>query len=85
MIPRARVDDVIVVVGREIIPCDEQLTVVVQAGDRCAGRLGLRQCGEEQSRENGNDRDHHQQLDQRECLFQRSSQFKELKKICPKK
>ena len=50
------------------MPRDEQLPIIVQAGNRGAGRLGLGQRREKQCREDGDDGDHHQKLNQRECF-----------------
>ena len=45
-------------------PGKYQLAMVVHAGDGLGLHLGLAQCGEEHAGQNGNDGDHHQQLNQ---------------------
>jgi hypothetical protein len=49
-------------------PGNLQLALVVEAGGLLAGGFGLAQHRQEHGGQNGNNRNHHQQFDERECV-----------------
>ena len=50
-------------------PGQHQLLAIVEAGDACCFALGLGQGGEEHASQDGDDRNDHQQFDERKSFF----------------